>query len=403
MANMQYQQPAPYQASQGFLPLEPVAPSNKDVSHKIVSGRKWFFAKAALEGLSIVTGIVVSAVSGAVVVAQMPYPDLNGYLDAGLSFPPGILAILWPVAELVTLVVRRNRGIHPGAHVGMHLVIWLTGTVAGGLIASEYAFDSIFTYWPMSDYRLSVAEKTKGYAHYVTMELVLCICLWPLVVVNMILFVRACIECHRRNMRRALHRANKRAMLIAAQAAWATGQAPGQVPYQTAAPAPAPAPAPGPPPMNAYQQYPMAELDKTGTPKPQASTLSNVSPVQSPFQSQHPPTAAELAQPQPHPAHLIHEIGGGAAQYPEMPAASHAPAPARVEMPADGHHEEVPAVPAPEHHHQQQQRQQTEPYTPVTETQQVARDGDAESARGQRSGPPQYVMIGGTKVRYYEF
>ncbi|ERT00527.1 hypothetical protein HMPREF1624_03900 [Sporothrix schenckii ATCC 58251] len=404
MTNMQYQQPAPYQASQGFVPLAPVAPSNKDVSHKIVSGRKWFFAKAGLEGLSIITGIVVSGISGGVIAAQAPYPTVNGYFDAALSFPPGILAILWPAAELVTLAVRRNRGIHPGAHVGIHLIIWLAGTAAGGLVASEYSLDSLFTYWWLSDFSLPVAEKTKGYAHYLTMELALCICLWPLVVVNMILFVRACIECHRRNMRRAMHRANKKAMLIAAQSAWAPGQAPGQVPYQMAAPAaPAPVPGPPPPPMNAYQQYPMAELDKTGTPKPQASTVSNVSPVQSPFPSQPQPTAAELAQPQPHPPHLIHEIGGGAAQYPEMPATSPAPAPPRVEMPADGHHVEVPAVPTPEHHHQQQQRQHTEPYTPVTETQQVAQDGDAESARGQRSGPPQYVMMGGTKVRYYEF
>ncbi|CAK7210052.1 hypothetical protein SBRCBS47491_000640 [Sporothrix bragantina] len=159
--------------------------------------------------------------------------------------------------------------------------------------------------------------------------------------------------------------------------------------------------------MNAYQQYPMVELDKTGTPKPQAPTLSSVTPVQSPFQPPTQPAAAELAPNQLNQQHLIHEIGG-AARYPEM-----ATAPARVEMPAAGHQAEMAAstphpqvaTPIQQHIRMEAEPQHIEspdqrPNIPVTETQQV--EGDAASVRGQRTGPPQYVMLGGNKVRYYE-
>ncbi|CAK7206655.1 hypothetical protein SEUCBS139899_009459 [Sporothrix eucalyptigena] len=98
-----------------------------------------------------------------------------------MGFPPGILAILWPAAEIITLAVRRNRGIHPGAHVGMHLVIWLTGTAAGGLIAADYALDAEFTYWWLDDYGPASDRQTAGYALYLSIELALTICLWPLV------------------------------------------------------------------------------------------------------------------------------------------------------------------------------------------------------------------------------
>ncbi|KAL1896515.1 hypothetical protein Sste5346_004549 [Sporothrix stenoceras] len=99
-------------------------------------------------------------------------------------------------------------------------------------------------------------------------------------------------------MNRALHRVNKKAQLMAAQAAWAPAQAAYQVPASAT-----------PAPENLYQQYPMAELNGTGTPKTKAPTLSSFTPVQSSTQSPLRPPAAELAPNLPAVPHPIHEIG----------------------------------------------------------------------------------------------
>jgi len=47
------------------------------------------------------------------------------------------------VAEFITLCVRRDRGIHPGAHVGLHLVIWLGAATCAGFLTAITISDSI--------------------------------------------------------------------------------------------------------------------------------------------------------------------------------------------------------------------------------------------------------------------
>lgn len=46
--------------------------------------------------------------------------------------------LLWDAAEIITLVARRRpayKGIHPGACVGVDLILWLGLTVGVGLTA----------------------------------------------------------------------------------------------------------------------------------------------------------------------------------------------------------------------------------------------------------------------------
>lgn len=65
------------------------------------------------------------------------------YYGSGLfwTVPVAGLSICWLVAELITVCVRRHRkGIHPGAHVGMHLILWL-----GFLVC--VIFNSFTTYY----------------------------------------------------------------------------------------------------------------------------------------------------------------------------------------------------------------------------------------------------------------
>lgn len=172
------------QPPHGFVPLAPGTPIDKAIhtvssktDAKIVSSRGWVIGKIVLGGLSIVSGLLVIGIAAGLVAAQSPYPTASGYLDAALALPPAVLAVAWQVAEFITRCVRRNRGIHPGAHVGVHLVVWLAGAVAGGLIASEFAFDDEFNYWWFD----TSSNDTTGYALYLDLEEALTVCLWPLV------------------------------------------------------------------------------------------------------------------------------------------------------------------------------------------------------------------------------
>lgn len=42
-----------------------------------------------------------------------------------------LVSLLWQVAEYLTLTIRRSiyRPIHPGAHIGMHLVLWVLALI----------------------------------------------------------------------------------------------------------------------------------------------------------------------------------------------------------------------------------------------------------------------------------
>ncbi|CAK7222530.1 hypothetical protein SEUCBS140593_004930 [Sporothrix eucalyptigena] len=380
------QQPPP----QGFIPLAQVAPSSntKDVSGKVVSSRGWYVGKIALEWLSVMTGILVIGLNAAMLVMQEAHAVGSGYVDASLGFPAGILAVLWSVSEFVTLCVRRNRGIHPGAHVGMHLIIWGLAAVCASFIAWDCAIDSTYSYWWFASVPTDTADDKRTYALFRRIENALAICMWPLVIVNMILFVRACIECHRRNRNSAAQLKNSQAQAAAASPA--------------AAPA-APATRSPIPPQSVQ---PAAELDKTGgTPHPQVhhlpSTRNSITPVQSPSHVspiQGPPSA-DLSPntPSQAPAQQFYEIGG-TPRYSEMAeiqqqqqrAEMPAPVQRQVSVETDQRRVETPATPQQQH---------------ATEAAIVSQPLEAadDLERGQRTGPPQYVMLGGTKVRYHEF
>jgi hypothetical protein len=71
------------------------------------------------------------------------------------------LAGSWQIAEYITLCVRRNRGIHPGAHVALHLLIWLGAATAVGFLTTfavvdnadaPYSWDSYYGNSMYTDY-----------------------------------------------------------------------------------------------------------------------------------------------------------------------------------------------------------------------------------------------------------
>jgi hypothetical protein len=48
--------------------------------------------------------------------------------------------MLWSLAEVITRAVRKFKaGIHPGAHVGMCLIIWMISSITGGMLCTYVA------------------------------------------------------------------------------------------------------------------------------------------------------------------------------------------------------------------------------------------------------------------------
>lgn len=84
-------------------------------------------AKLALQTTSLASCAIVVGLSAATTFGA---GSGQGYL----TIPIAVGTALWTVAELVALCVRRKtspgRGIHPGAHVGVQLVIFLAMILA---------------------------------------------------------------------------------------------------------------------------------------------------------------------------------------------------------------------------------------------------------------------------------
>lgn len=56
--------------------------------------------------------------------------------------PQSGLGLLWSLSEVITRAVRKFKaGIHPGAHVGMCLILWLLSAIMGGSLCAYVALD----------------------------------------------------------------------------------------------------------------------------------------------------------------------------------------------------------------------------------------------------------------------
>ncbi|POS80242.1 hypothetical protein DHEL01_v201367 [Diaporthe helianthi] len=117
-------------AQQQFQPLEnlptgaaPFKPTKPFSVAKLVLGSfNLVFAIIAL-GLSL--GLITSMVS------------FGSFLGIVICLSLAVVSLIWQLAEHITLAVRRGwRGIHPGAHVGVHLIL----SVLAFLVALSLCF-----------------------------------------------------------------------------------------------------------------------------------------------------------------------------------------------------------------------------------------------------------------------
>ncbi|KAI1396807.1 hypothetical protein F4819DRAFT_491139 [Hypoxylon fuscum] len=191
-----------------------------------VSSRSWRVAKVALQLLSLGCCGIVLGLSVAT--------TWEGGAGIGvLTVPIAGATAAWTLAELFTLCARRRsapgRGIHPGAHVGVQLVLFLAQILAlfyscmlwrsvqrsvapcntwardpddpdwvshnaTAVDAAGDRYASVSSFWCPESYRDLV--NNSGYRSAVQTLIAFCALLWA---IHFSLFVRACVETQRRN------------------------------------------------------------------------------------------------------------------------------------------------------------------------------------------------------------
>ncbi|KAJ6445296.1 hypothetical protein O9K51_00055 [Purpureocillium lavendulum] len=113
------------------------------------------------------------------------------------------VALIWSLAEMITRATTHwGPGIHPGAHVGVCLILWLAAVLGGGCLATYVSF---VTYedceYRSSRYSSNSSEcesrPTRG------RFLGLAILAFALFIWEFFLFVAGCIDTHRRNKARS--------------------------------------------------------------------------------------------------------------------------------------------------------------------------------------------------------
>lgn len=143
---------------QGYQPYE-----HQGHQRVIPYSKPWHIAKIVMRCSDIVFSLIVIGISAYVltiafsggafyVMSWLPvsrrsasYPLKVSRLMSTLQ---AAVAIIWDTAELITICARGGRrGIHPGAHVGLHLIFWLCFAAAVGLQGTYIYFRDVDDYY----------------------------------------------------------------------------------------------------------------------------------------------------------------------------------------------------------------------------------------------------------------
>ncbi|KAI1155217.1 hypothetical protein F4825DRAFT_84055 [Nemania diffusa] len=193
------------QPNQQLTYATPVRPLPKQSSAYIAT-------RLGLTALSSVWGIIIIALTSILLSEGTSAASVSLYAYAIV-----VASILWNTAELITYCARlrkqAQRGIHPGAHVGLNLIFWLAGVFALLLTVAIYEGvsydvqrcessvddddDSSFSYYgyycdeykPFSYYKWNILPALRA--------LIAIFALWT--INHFVLFVLACIDTHKRN------------------------------------------------------------------------------------------------------------------------------------------------------------------------------------------------------------
>ncbi|KAI1485584.1 hypothetical protein F5X96DRAFT_321593 [Biscogniauxia mediterranea] len=149
--------------------------------------KSWHIVKIVFTSVSMVLCIIVIGTSIALAVD----PDILSFALIW-TVPQASVSLIWSIAELITICARSgHRGIHPGAHVALHLLLWLGFIVGLGLTGYLLTFATLYgDYYDYYEYYGN---------NYVELMRALTSFLALLVIVHFFLFVRACVETAQRN------------------------------------------------------------------------------------------------------------------------------------------------------------------------------------------------------------
>ncbi|KAI9899809.1 hypothetical protein N3K66_006270 [Trichothecium roseum] len=253
--------------------------------------KNWVFVKMGAWALDLVVGIIVVALTVALIHAS------EWGMVVIMLVPIPAAALLWSGAELITRAIRKfKHGIHPGAHVALHLLITLASAVVAGIcVGASVLVDpgdtSMYcsSYSTFNDGPRVYSDCYDPFGGRKDLFVALSAFYVILALVNFFLFVVACIDTSRRN--KALR--NRPVMVIQNPAAYWGGWQP--------MPQGGPPPA-GAVPMNAYphqQQGPQSQPHGQPIAVPQTSAYGNGITHDGASQISVP----SPAMPVPHPQH----------------------------------------------------------------------------------------------------
>ncbi|KAK1847978.1 hypothetical protein CCHR01_09412 [Colletotrichum chrysophilum] len=173
---------------QGYQPYE-----HQGHQRVIPYSKPWHIAKIVMRCSDIVFSLIVIGISAYVLTIAF-----SGGAFYVMSWLPAAVGIIWDTAELITICARGGRrGIHPGAHVGLHLIFWLCFAAAVGLQGTYIYFRDVDDYYYSYSSRRQSFFRTK----VVPMQNTITAFTALLLINHFILFVRACVETNQRNSR----------------------------------------------------------------------------------------------------------------------------------------------------------------------------------------------------------
>ncbi|UNI23769.1 hypothetical protein JDV02_009569 [Purpureocillium takamizusanense] len=190
----------PYEQSRQADMLHQGAAAAQVVAPRIIvpETKSWRITKDVMHVLAMV--ISIAGIGIGISIARDSYSGLLGTL---VSVPIFGVALIWSLAEMITRATTHwGPGIHPGAHVGVCLILWIAAVIAGGCCATvvgiadadcDSSYRSSYRYYDESCYY----GRTRG------RFLGLAILLLVLFVAEFVLFVGGCIDTHKRNKARA--------------------------------------------------------------------------------------------------------------------------------------------------------------------------------------------------------
>ncbi|KAK7431049.1 hypothetical protein QQZ08_002329 [Neonectria magnoliae] len=265
----QYQQYQQYQLQQQMPqyqqqtnPMPQFQPQATVVEVIHVSPRGMWSSKMTLRILSVIFSIILIGVCA-------------GTMDpwALIEFcPPAGIAFIWNIADTICLCVRRGHpGIHPGACVGVDLLLWL-GYIVSVTLFALFGLDGAYYYGYYNYYNSLGGSSVSAYRAIFAFGILE-------ILVHFTLFVIACYETHVRNR-------NSRAQQVIYIPAGSKGTImyPPNFPMGQTYQQPQPTYTPNQPPMQQYQQYTAPQQNHLASSEVPTTTTSP--PVVAPPQNQ---------------------------------------------------------------------------------------------------------------------